>query len=292
MNVDPSLDAPAQRTLSVTSADGARSTLSVFEAAAPNAPLALVLPGMGIEARYYDRFARALCAEGVSTALSDLRGAGTSSVRAGRRSDFGYGTIAAIDVPAFREALHHELGPRRTFLIGHSLGGQLALLHAATTPLPIDGLVLVATSSPHFRGFRGRQVLRVLAGTQSAWLLAEALGHFPGKRFGFGGREARTLIREWARVSRSGRYRVAGLPGDIERRLEQLALPILSITLEADDIAPTSAAELLLRKVPRARVTRFHYVPAEHGLLPTGHNRWPREPAIIAQRAARWMLSV
>jgi predicted alpha/beta hydrolase len=282
------LPSPAEpRALPVSTADGARSVITLFEASA-DAPLALVLPAMGIEARYYDRLARALCARGVSAALCDLRGAGTSSVRARRGQDFGYGTIATRDLAAFREALERD-GPRRVFLLGHSLGGQLALLHAAAAQRPPAGIVLVAASSPHFVGYEGRQALRVLLGTQAARVIAEVLGYFPGNRLGFGGREARTLIREWARVARTGRYRLADYPGDPEARLEELALPVLSITLEGDEIAPPEAADLLLSKLPRAQVERFHYVPAEHGLLPTGHNRWPREPAVIAERIARWI---
>jgi predicted alpha/beta hydrolase len=284
------LPTPAEpRELPVTTTDGARSVLTLFEAGS-DAPLALVLPAMGIEARYYDRFARALCGEGVSAAFCDLRGAGRSSVRAGRGQDFGYGAIATRDVAAVRAVLERE-GKRRVFLVGHSLGGQLALLHAAAAPEPPAGIALVAASSPHFVGYRGRVALRVLFGTQAARLVAEAMGYFPGNRLGFGGREARTLIREWSRVARTGRYRLGDYPGDPEARLRELVLPVLSITLEGDEIAPPEAADLLLAKVPRADVARFHYVPAEHGLLPTGHNRWPREPAVIARSIARWMLA-
>jgi predicted alpha/beta hydrolase len=275
--------------LPVVSPDGARSVLSIFLASPPQAPLALVLPAMGIEARYYDRFARALCAGGVSVALADLRGHGTSSLRASRRVDFGYGTLAGLDVTAYREALQRELGTRRSFIVGHSLGGQLALLHAAASPRPPEGLVLVATSSPYFRGYHGRQAWRVLLGTQASRLAAELVGHFPGQRLGFGGREARTLIREWAHVARTGHYRVAGLD-DIEAKLRELEARVLSITLQGDDIAPVEACTRLLGKLPRARITRFHYDPTAHGLLPTGHNRWPREPAVIAQRVARFIL--
>jgi predicted alpha/beta hydrolase len=72
--------------------DGATVDVTRHAAAAPIAT-ALLLPALGVPVRMYRGLAEALAAQGVSAAFADPRGHGSSSVRPGRRVNFGYGAL-------------------------------------------------------------------------------------------------------------------------------------------------------------------------------------------------------
>ncbi len=100
----------------------------------PPAPVVLVLPAMGTPARFYRRFARQLHDEGLTALTADLRGQGEATPRATGRAAGGHGYRAIVeeDLPAVLAAIRAELGPEPPlYLLGHSLGGQLALVYAS-----------------------------------------------------------------------------------------------------------------------------------------------------------------
>ena len=84
--------------------DGATTELRALPAANEEAFAVLVAPAMGVPARHYDALVEALRAEGLHAGVADLRGVGSSSIRASRSMDFGYGVLAD-DLGATSEAL-------------------------------------------------------------------------------------------------------------------------------------------------------------------------------------------
>ncbi|GAB3957438.1 hypothetical protein GCM10027614_72910 [Micromonospora vulcania] len=102
-------------------------------------------------------------------------------------------------------ALKPRLDGRTRLLLGHSLGGQAALLHLALHgSAAVDGLALIAVGVPHWRSYPGARGLGVLPYTQGIAATAALLGVWPG--WGFGGRQARGVIRDWAYTARTGRF--------------------------------------------------------------------------------------
>ena len=79
--------------------DGHRYQLIARLPAAPRASL-LWLPAMGIGAKHYVPFADALARRGIAVFLHEWRGAGSSSVRASRDTDWGYRELLTLDIPA------------------------------------------------------------------------------------------------------------------------------------------------------------------------------------------------
>jgi predicted alpha/beta hydrolase len=83
----------------VRAGDGAEADLSLT--AVPGAHFGLLwLPALGVTARHYRGFAEALAAAGVSVAVHEWRGAGSSSLRASRQCDWGYRELLERDIPA------------------------------------------------------------------------------------------------------------------------------------------------------------------------------------------------
>lgn len=248
----------------------------------PDAPVVVIWPAMGVRARYYRPFAAALRDAGLAVIVADLRGTGESTPLPSRTCRYGYAELAA-DVGAVLDALKPRLDGRTRVLLGHSLGGQVGVLHQALhDPDRVDGLALVAVGVPWWRGYPGLRGWGVLPYTQGIAATARLLGVWPG--WGFGGRQARGVIRDWAYTARTGRFPT--LDGvDAEAALRSVRTPVLAVSVDDDQYTPHATLDHLCGKLTAAPVTRHRYTVAEAG-APLDHFTWVRAAAPLAVRVA------
>lgn len=280
----------AAQAIEVTAADGHRFGLNLYAAASERAPVLLFFPAMGAPARFYGGLGEALAATGTSFAACDWRGIGSSTLRASRTVDYGYRHLVEADIPAAVAALRTRLPQAPMWMGGHSLGAHLTPLYASRWPEAIEGLVIIAAGTVHYRAWTGRGALRILALTQSAPLISVLLGHYPGRRIGFAGREARGVIGDWARVARTGRFEPRGSGYDYEAAMTRLQKPVLTLGFHADDLAPATATDALLAKMPRCRHTRWYWGAADTAGHALDHFSWARQPGLVAPALAGWLL--
>ncbi|MGW1365301.1 alpha/beta hydrolase family protein [Streptomyces chartreusis] len=265
--------------------------VQLLRAERPDAPVALVVPAMGVRARFYAPFARGLHRGGLHVAITDLRGQGESIPLARRGVAYGYREIVDDDLPAAVRAVSTAFPGSPVVLIGHSLGGQLALLSSATglTGTGVHAVVLAAAGSVWWRGFGPVRGLRNLIGSQLLAALATVLGYWPGERLGFGGTQATAVMRDWARQGRTGRYTLRGSETDYEAALARLKLPVLAVGVENDTLAPPGATDHLLQKIPAAPVSRWHYTEALAGGRRLDHFRWVRHSDGMSAYITEWI---
>ncbi|HKY91414.1 MAG TPA: alpha/beta fold hydrolase [Nevskiaceae bacterium] len=284
--------------LDVTATDGHRFRALVFpavdrsgamSATTDGPPVLLFMPALGVKAKWYSRLGEAFAQAGVSFAIFDWRGIDTSSVRASRRVDFGYRHLLEDDLPAARAAVRARLPKGKLFVGGHSLGGQFSACHAGAQPDGVDGLVIIAGGNVHWRGWQGLNALGILAMTQGTVAISSVVGHFPGERLGFGGREARGVMRDWAAVARSGIYRARGSKIDYEKAMAALARPVLALGFRADGFAPARSTERLMAKLPRCDRTVWRWSESETGGAALDHFSWVKRPELVVPRVADWI---
>jgi predicted alpha/beta hydrolase len=247
----------------------------------------LFVSAMGVEAGYYERFAQALSDRGVLVALCDLRGHGTSSLRPRRGVDFGYREIVEIDIPAAQSVVEHRIGTLPLYLGGHSLGGQLMMLHVAAATPRIAGMVLVACAIPYHRRWTGKTRAQIRIATFVLPAAGFLLGYVPGGRLGFGGTEARTLMRDWSHNARTGRYEPVGSEVDYEAALAALRVALVTVNVDGDEMAPSKAVDFVFDKVPHARGRRVEVPLAKTG--PGAHFRWAKDPGHVVRAVAEWI---
>lgn len=266
------------------SEDGHRATLLARLPSHPSRSL-LWLPALGIAARHYLPFADALAAHGIAVFLHEWRGHGSSNLRAGRASDWGYQALLQSDLPA-SEALVNAAAPGLLHVIGgHSLGGQLACCRLALAPQSAQALWLVASGAPYWRSFPARhRWLLPLAYRFLPWL-AQVRGSLPGRSVGFGGNEARALIRDWARTGLSGRYAAEGIDTDLETALRNVRVPARSVLLQDDWLAPEASLQYLLGKLSLSAEVRTQLNAVELGVR-ADHFAWMRHPLRVAAELA------
>lgn len=251
-------------------------------------PVVILLPALGVAAGYYGPFAAALASEGVAVLSADFPGQGGSRPLASRNNDFGYAGVSDHVVAATVAVAHERYTGRPLALLGHSFGGQVAMVHLASHASAVGALVLIGSGSPHWRGYRKRH--KLLAQTQFIGALAAIRGHWPGDRLGFGGRQPRRLMREWARFARRGDLVVERGDATSEPDFGAVNLPVLAVTLDNDELAPRGSVDNLADKLTGSRVEhRFVTRPAGEAGPAFDHFVWARHPGAFAGEVAAWV---
>lgn len=271
------LDLPGGGHTSVMGADGGGA----------GDPVVVLLPALGVAAGYYGPFVDALAAQGIATLVADFPGQGVSRPLASRRHDFGYAVLSDVVAATVAVAKERYAG-RPVALLGHSLGGQVAAVSLARHELGVEALVLVGSGSPYWRGYPNP--LKLLVQTQTLGAVSAVRGHWPGHRLGFGGRQPRHLMREWARFARRGALALEGPGGAVEPDFGRVELPVLAITLSNDALAPQGSVDNLVAKLTGARVERrLVSRAADEDLPPIDHFTWVRHPGRVAEDVAHWL---
>jgi predicted alpha/beta hydrolase len=253
----------------------------------PTAPVAALLwiPALGVAARHYLPFAEALNRHGIAVFLHEWRGHGSSDRRAGHDCDWGYRELLDLDLPASLAAMHAQAPGLPRIVGGHSLGGQLAACLIGLNQTAASRLWLVASGAPYWPAFpRPRRWLLPLAYRFLPWL-AERRGALPGRTIGFGGTEARGVMRDWARTGLCGRYAGAGMARDLEAALCTVTADVDAVLCADDWLAPRSSLDALLGKMRPARLRCTTLDAAALGTK-ADHFAWMRRPDAVAQALA------
>ncbi|MFD4431457.1 alpha/beta fold hydrolase [Nocardia sp. NPDC058497] len=248
-------------------------------------PVVVIAPGLAVPGEFYEYFGDRLAQRGFDVAIGELRGNGDSTHRPDADSAYGYHELASVDFPAMLQIVRNRFPDSTPYLLGHSMGGQLAVMYAARARGRIAGLILVASGTPYFRGYRGVLGPGMLVGTAAVAVASNLAGFWPGDMLGRRayGRQSKVLMSDWARLARTGRFVPVGADIDYEERISRLKFPVLSITIAGDDLAPQTSADHLLGKLPAARVTRWFQPEA------LGHNGWITNPDSTVDVVEKWL---
>lgn len=238
----------------------------------------LFAPAMAIGSAYYRPLLEEFRARGWEAEALSRRGHERDAPPASRTNDWGYADEIDDMARAVRRS-REERPDRPVLLLGHSLGGQMAMGHQLTREAA-DGVVLVGAALPHHLLYpRFGLGIAVLAGVIP--VVTTLVGHHP--RPLFGGPGSRTLMREWSWMALTGR------PPYATRR--RTAEPVLAVTLEGDDLAVPRAIRALADRwaADDHVVTHWTY---ERSAVPPGasndHVRWVRSPGPVVDRVVAW----
>lgn len=240
----------------------------------------LWLPALGVAARHYIPLAEALASRGIAVFLHEMRGNGSSNLRASRQIDWGYREILAVDLPCSMATLTPYGGDAPLIIGGHSIGAQFAACYAGLHPDTFQRLWLVASGSPYWRNFPAPKRYAFPFAFQFIPWLADLRGTFPGRAFGFGGDEARCLMRDWAKVGLGNHYAAAGLEVDLEAALSRVTARIDAVLLDRDWFAPRRSMQGLLAKMPHTH-PRIHTLDSAALGTRADHFAWMKQPQAV-----------
>ncbi|GID27635.1 alpha/beta fold hydrolase [Paractinoplanes brasiliensis] len=247
------------------------------------------LPALGVPLGYYARLFDVWSAAGRTVVGVEHRGQPLSPIAGVRRGRFGYSDIIRADLPAVF-ALPEVSEARRTVLIGHSMGGALALLATAAGTVTPDAVVTIATGTSRCAAeFGPRRRVQRYASIRVVRTVTRALGYWPGHRLGFAGRQPSTVMRDWAYEASHGRFRLHGDPFDYEAALSELTTPRLMLDIEGDDLINPRAVALLAKRAAKAERMRVRTTDG----VRVDHFTWARRmPAEVTAPIDEWLATV
>lgn len=253
---DPASDpaaGPATEVVTAVTADGVRLVLRRFAATGPARGAVLCTHAMMVHGRYFHGrdggFAAALAGHGLDVYVLDWRGHGDSKPPHPRGGTWTFDDYVTLDLPAALAAVAAASGtrPADVALLGHSLGGLVALAALGTGVVQARRLVLAATSV-WLPGPRGPWRRRALMATYDG--VARALGHAPIKALRLGSEdEPASYVAQLASWARTGRWTSRG-GVDYLAALRHVTTPTWAVVGAGDRLCGPADARALLARLP------------------------------------------
>ena len=270
--------------------DTTTNKISVFRASNPNNIICICLPAMGVRASYYKTFASELALSGHTVITADWRGQGYSSQTASFKIDFGYEHYVT-DLDDIVRFCQQKFTNKKIVLVGHSLGGQIQSLYTSRFPQNCNGLVLIASNLVYYKGWGKKMARKIKIAGTFFYPLSRLLGYFPGHIIGFGGREARMVMKDWTYNLKTGSYKLTNSTFDYDNALKEAQPNILCISFDNDHlIAPKQAVINLLNKFSdAANKEHLHFKADQIGIPNLNHFSWAKQPTPIVRLINDWI---
>lgn len=235
------------------------SRMYVLEAGARDDPTVLLVHGLGAAAgENWDRVVAAL-ADDYHVVVPDLPGFGRSQVPAS--------TLSPERYAAMLDWLTGHLGLRPVRLVGHSMGGAIALYYASEHPGAVEQLVVANTAGilhraafirtlvearPDLHALPNgiRMSVRRLIDKGERLIERLTTGSDPTEYLREHSAAWRPLLSDRPGTNAA----LALIRGDFSGRLERLEVPVTIIWGEADPVAPLRTAHLLDARLPNSRL--------------------------------------
>jgi predicted alpha/beta hydrolase len=282
------------RRLTLKARDGHALAANLYEPRGKPRANLVIHGALAVPARFYARFAEAMAEAGLRVLSYDYRGVAESAPRnlRGFRADLQ--DWAERDAPGAVDFLAEHYGDEKTFALGHSFGGQVFAVDAASRET-IQGTFLVASQNGYYGSFRGAQRLGVMAFWYGLLPLAtHTFGYLPGF-VGLGSDVPRGVAEQWSRWCKHEDYYLSTHP-QWGRESARFTGPIRAVSFSDDWYAPRKNVEWLLGRYTGARITHEHLDPAQVGAQAVGHfgffgkstshALWPRVISFIEQELA------
>ncbi len=168
----------------------------------------------------------------------DFRGHGDSGPAARAGGVFGYDDFVARDLSAVCEfAREQATAGQPVVVVGHSLGGHVALAAQGTGAIDVDAVVGIAAAPPFLRenepSLARWMVKRAVFAAMRA--VSRRAGRFPARLLRLGSDdETRACCEDFARFASTDRWASADGRVDYRASLANVRVPVLGVVSEGD----------------------------------------------------------
>ncbi len=255
------------RDLRIQSRDGFELAATLYEPRGAPRGVVIVSSATAVPRRFYRHYARALADAGFSVVTYDYRGIGESRPHSLRGFEAKTRDWGLLDMAGVVDWAGRALAAERIFLVGHSVGGQVAGL--LDNGAAIDGMLTLSAQS----GYWGLQ------GSEQKWLvgfhvhvtfplLTRLVGYMPWSWLGSAEDLPRGAALEWSRWCRDPDYLLGDATLPLER-FRSFKAPVLAYSIDDDKWGTRRAVDAMMSAYPN--VERRHVEPLSHGLDSLGH---------------------
>jgi predicted alpha/beta hydrolase len=206
--------------------------------------------------------AHAYAAAGFRTIAFDFRGHGESTLPRGAPA-WSYDDLVRRDLPAVYECARARSEDRPVLVVGHSLGGHVALAAQGTGKIAADGIIAIAANVwiRDLETSRARWAVKLALGRVMQESVAR-MGRLPARRMRLGSDDASgVFVTDLLRFMRGGAWKSADGADDYLASLERVVVPVCAVSSENDHVTchPASAEAFARRcsgPLEMLRITR------------------------------------
>lgn len=257
--------------MTVTRASGARAGAGGCElfwqswhGDGPPRALVVIVHGLGEHSDRYDHVARRLVADGCAVYAVDHRGHGRSQGPRALIDDVD-AVVADLDALVLAARAAHPGVP--AFMLGHSLGGMLAVRYALAHQDHLDGLIVTGAlaqvdASPALRVV-GRVIAAVAPRAPLISIDPELVSRDPAVVQAY---RADPLVHHGRVPARTG-VTIADTTAALPDAVGALTLPVLIAYGTADGICAPAGSEMLARRIGSPQITVRRYEGLYHEVL-------------------------
>jgi len=242
--------------VSFSAKDGYNLVGTLFETSEPSSSVCVFVPGVGIPARRYSRFLRAIAAAGLPVFAADPRGIGRSRQCGLRGLEVSIEDWAEWDYGAAIDWVKDRYPDRALVGISHSFGSML--LAATAEGRNIRRIAMIAPHTGYWGDYSPAWRLPMLFLWHAVMPAVTAVwGYFPGSKMRLGEDLPRGIAMQWAGRLR-GTFRPAGSVADRSRSYDLLSNcdsvtgDVLLVQLAGDLFATPSGIARVSALMPRA----------------------------------------
>lgn len=199
-----------------------------------------------------DGFLSAFADAGARAIAFDFRGHGDSGDSASKGGFWSYDDLVWRDLPAVVSAARARANGAKVIVVGHSMGGSVALGAAGTSLIEADALALIATNVYLKRFDRNPVRKAAMAALIEGMRRATArVGYFPARSLRQGSDdEAAPFIHDLLRFFNDDAWKSGDGAVDYLANLANVKVPVLSLVTESDRLqCPPACAREFLRGV-------------------------------------------
>ncbi len=216
--------------------------------------------------------AQAYAAQGWRTIAFDFRGHGDSTLARGA-AEWTYDDLVRRDLPAVFECARARSEERPVIVVGHSLGGHVALAAQGAGKIAADGVIVIAANlwlrvleTSHLRWAAKLALGRVMAESVAR------LGRLPARRMRVGSDDASgAFVGDILRFMREDRWRSADGTDDYLASLARVVVPVCAVSSEGDHVTcHPASAEAFARRCSGA-LEMIRIARSDDGRRPPGH---------------------
>lgn len=274
----PARETSRAESIEVRTHDGWSLRADVFEPSRAPRGVAVLAHALMARRSEFDRPGGAglscfLVEQGWSVVAFDFRGHGDSQPVSEGRTDVRYDDFVAVDLPAVCDFARWQVPDRPVVVVGHSLGGHVALAAVGTGAVAVDAVV--ALGAAVWLPYLEPSVMRWLAKRATlaaAAALARRLGHFPARALRIGSDdETRACIDDFRRFATSGRWTTTDGAVDYWASLDRIRIPVLQVVSDGDrfECPPECGRRFVSRCLGRHDVLRIS--TGDGGSAPPSH---------------------
>ena len=216
----------------------------------------------------------ALGARGFRTVAFDFRGHGDSA--SPRRGEWGYDDLVRQDLPAVVDCARARGDGKPVVVVGHALGGHVALASQGTARVAADAIVAIGTNVwvPELERSRLRWAAKS-AIARAALAISARTGGVPARRLHLGSDDAPdACLRDLLRGVTDGEWRSRDGADDYLASLAQVLVPVAAVLGEASVIDGHAASGEAFARRCGGPVAFFRARAGQRELV-TSSRAWP-----------------